>query len=220
MIGRCTDWEAGDAAGASCSLWHKMSACRGRNGVWQGLKCINKRFALRDKCYTRTEFKAGSEQRNSECSVCALRKSGTCNFREKKRLLPMCLLISLIFYWVQITELRVWWKPGLILGRLWDPLDQRVQTWSSCTYGRAGFYLSCKHFQHHKFWNTLNSMHLNWLEMINQHFYSVSRTQKTKASYSQKFHISATNKLSVKGKGAVRRGSTFTQLREVMANLN
>lgn len=27
MIGRCTDWGAGDAAGASCSLWHKMSAC-------------------------------------------------------------------------------------------------------------------------------------------------------------------------------------------------
>lgn len=140
----------------------------------------------------------------------ALRKSGTCNFRGKKRLLPMCLLISLIFYLAQITELRVWWKPGLILSRLWDPLDRRVWTWRGCTCGRGGFYLSCKHFQHHKFWNTLNSMHLNWFEMISQHFCPVPSTQKMKASYSQKFHTSATNELNVKGKGAQGRGSSST----------
>lgn len=58
MIGRCSDWVAGDAAGAPCSLWYKMSACFWRDDVWQALKCINKRLALRDKCYIKTEFMA------------------------------------------------------------------------------------------------------------------------------------------------------------------
>lgn len=130
---------------------------------------------------------------------------------------------SNFFIGAQIIELRVRcssWKPSL--SRLWDPLDQRVQTWGSCTYGRGGLYLYCKQLWHQKFWNTFRSMHLNWLEMINQHFYPVSTTQKMKAPYSQKFHISATNEPNVKGKGAIKTGSssTFTELREIMANLN
>lgn len=62
MIGPCTDWVAGDAAGAPCSLWHKMSACFQRDDVWRALKCTNK-INVTEK----TSSGRDSEQRNSEC---------------------------------------------------------------------------------------------------------------------------------------------------------